>query len=72
MIPSRSSYVKMRDDYESINNNIATIDTLYHEFASWTKCSVIKLNVDDEDMDREMRETMQQLIDIWGAYDKNR
>ena len=72
VIPSRSSYVKMRDDYESINNNIATSDTLYHEFASWTKCSVIKLNVDDEDMDREMRETMQQLIDIWGAYDKNR
>lgn len=72
VIPSRSSYVKMRDDYESINNNIATIDTLYHEFVSWTKCSVIKLNVDDEDIDREMRETMQQLIDIWGAYDKNR
>jgi len=72
VIPSRSSYAKMRDDYESINNNIATIDTLYHEFASWTKCSVIKLNVDDEDMDREMRETMQQLIEVWSAYDKNR
>ena len=72
VIPSRSSYVKMRDDYESINNNIDTIDTLYHEFAIWTKCIVIKLNVDDEDMDREMRETMQQLIDIWCAYDKSR
>jgi len=72
VIPSRSNYSKMRDDYESINKNIAKIDTLYHEFAAWTNCSVIELNVDDENLDREMRETMQKLIDIWGVYDKNR
>jgi len=72
VIPSRSSYAKMRDDYESINNNIATIDTLYRDFAGWTKCNVISLNVDDEDINREMHETMRQLIDIWSAYDKSR
>lgn len=65
VIPSRSNYTNVFDDYESINQNLTRIHSLYQDFAKWTKCNVIELNVDDEDIDREMRETMAGLADFW-------
>lgn len=58
VIPFRSSYVGMRDDYELVTNNVQKIHDRYMEFAAWTQCSALLLNVDDEDMEREMSETM--------------
>jgi hypothetical protein len=57
VIPWRSDYSKVDDDYEAINKNIKTIHSLYMEFAkSWTSCECILLNVDDEDLNREISE----------------
>lgn len=67
VIPSRSDYSRVSDDYENINRNINRIHDLYEKFASWTNCSVIKVNVDDEDLEREMKFTMQHLSDIWDS-----
>lgn len=61
VVPRRSCYSNMRDDYESISKNIIAIDALYGEFIKWTKCNVIELNVDDEDLEREMREIIERL-----------
>lgn len=65
VIPSRSDYGGVVDEYDSINKNLLLIHDLYKEFAGWTKCKVIQLNVDDEDLDREMKETMSGLADFW-------
>lgn len=65
VIPRRSDYAGVMDEYESINKNIARIDELYGMFADWTKCDVVKLNVDDEDLQREMKTTIQQISDFW-------
>ena len=65
VIPSRSDYSNAVDDYDNINKNFLKIHELYKEFAKWTKCNVIELNVDDEDLSREMRETQIALTNIW-------
>lgn len=55
IIPWRSNYSQIRDDYDVVKENIETIHRLYMEFAnSWTTCQVLLLNVDDENLDREM------------------
>jgi thymidylate kinase len=58
VVPRRSNYARIRDDYESISSNIIAIDRLYGEFIKWTNCKVIELNVDDEDLEREIQEIM--------------
>ena len=59
IIPYRSDYSKCVDDYEVVNQNIQKISDLYKEFYSWTKCSVLLLPVDHEDLEVEMAETIQ-------------
>jgi thymidylate kinase len=56
VIPIRSSYRGVSDDYEIVNQNIQKIHDLYLEFAKWSRCEVLILNVDDEDIEREIRE----------------
>lgn len=58
VIPYRTSYVGLRDDYEQVTNNIHRIHDRYMELATWTKCKKLLLNVDDEDLSREMSETL--------------
>ena len=54
----RSSYTGIVDDLDpSIEVNMLTkLHAAYWEFASWTKCRLLKLNVDDENLDREANE----------------
>jgi thymidylate kinase len=60
IIPWRSDYSKIRDDYKVINDNIQVIHNLYMEFAKyWTQCDVLLLNVDDENLERELTEIRQ-------------
>jgi thymidylate kinase len=65
VIPHRSSYAGVKDEYDNINDNITRIHDLYMQFAKWTKCKTVLVNVDDEDLEREMRETMQGLVKAW-------
>lgn len=57
IIPYRSDYSKIRDDYEAVNNNINKIHDLYFKFSEeWTLCQSLLLNVDDENLEREIQE----------------
>lgn len=58
VIPSRSDYSNVVDDYDNINENINKIHDLYQQFAMWTKCKTVMVNVDDEDLEREMSEIL--------------
>jgi hypothetical protein len=56
----RSSYKGIVDDLDS-NIDETILEKLsdeYFEFSKWTKCDVMLLNVDDEDLDREVNDIM--------------
>lgn len=57
VIPFRTSYAKVVDEFKSINEtSLKKIHDGYMEFAKWTKCDVMIMNVDDEDLNRELFE----------------
>lgn len=64
IIPLRSSYIG-RSDPESQgkidDKMMALLDSLYRQFSEWTKCECLVMNVDDEDLQREMDETIRFL-----------
>lgn len=56
---TRSSYAGVRDDMfptELGPERLAQIDGLYKEFAEMTRCRLVRLIVDDEDLDRQLTE----------------
>ena len=57
----RSSYAGIRDDLDPTINEemLIQLHIAYQEFAKWTKCRLLRLNVDDENLDREAREVIQ-------------
>jgi thymidylate kinase len=60
IIPVRSSYHDVKDDYQEINEKIQKIHDLYMDFAIWSSCDVQILNVDDEDLEREISEILEE------------
>lgn len=52
----RSSYEGITDDLDPTvkGETLQQIHDAYMDFASWTKCKLLKLNVDDEDLQREL------------------
>ena len=61
IIPYRQNRDKVGDDYEAVNKNSQKIHDLYQEFFKWTKCETLLLQVDHEDLELEMKDTMQFL-----------
>lgn len=58
VIPVRSSYHSVNDDYQEINENIEKIHQFYLKFADWSLCQVQILNVDDENLNQEIKEIL--------------
>lgn len=61
---SRSSYVDVSDDLfpgDLGPEKLAQIDRLYAQFMGTTRCRVLRLNVDDEDLTREIKELREAL-----------
>ena len=58
IIPVRSSYVGIVDDMDPklTSDRLQDLDDLYREFAEWTDVDTLLLNVDDEDLVRELTE----------------
>ena len=54
----RSSYDGIYDDLDPTvgPKMLQAIHDAYEEFARWTQCRLLRLNVDDEDLDREVAE----------------
>lgn len=66
ILTHRSSYAGRSDDShpELIGSDrLQQLDTLYRKFAAWTKCEVMMLNVDDEDLKREVHDCLRFLIE---------
>jgi thymidylate kinase len=61
IVPVRSNYENSSDEYEAINDNIEKIHERYLEFAEWSKCDVLVMNVDDENLERELSDIKQFL-----------
>lgn len=59
VIPYRSSYVGRCDEDAQgkiDDKKMEETDKLYRRFFEWSRCKCLLLNVDDEDLDREMRD----------------
>lgn len=57
IVPWRSDYSKINDEYAAVNDNIHKIHDLYFKFVEeWTLCQTLLLNVDDENLERELKE----------------
>ena len=63
IIPYRSSYNDVEDEYGVTPAHLERIESEYRDFANHTKCDVYFLNVDDEDLSREIAE----IIDFLGV-----
>lgn len=63
IIPVRSSYDGIVDDMDPklTSNKLQELHDLYIEFAEWTDLETLVLNVDDEDIIRELHDIMQFL-----------
>jgi thymidylate kinase len=61
IIPFRSDYSGVDETYPELQSQLQNLDRLYRKFAEWSQCRTIMINVDDEDLDREIRELQQQL-----------
>lgn len=57
IIPLRSDYSGVVDEYGVTPTHLQALDGLYREYAERvTKCETLILNVDDENLDRELEE----------------
>ena len=62
---TRSSYDGIIDDLDATidADRLRQIDGAYQDFASWTKCRLLRLNVDDEDLGREVDDVLRFLME---------
>lgn len=60
VIPVRSTYHDLHDDVHDciIPTTLELLDAGYRDFVKWTKCRTLLLNVDDEDIDRELADIL--------------
>jgi len=53
--PYRSSYHAVCDEYHEVTDHIEQIHDLYAEFYSWTRCRNLRICVDSEDLDEQVK-----------------
>lgn len=60
VICHRSTYKGIVDDIQPLikEKELEKIDSLYREFANWSHCKTMFLNVDDENLEREISEIL--------------
>lgn len=53
--PFRSDYSAVNDRFEEIDiNKLNALHEMYSQFCTWTQCDVIRFNVDDQNINRQM------------------
>ena len=73
IIPIRSDYSNVVDQFDFVDETILNdVHRKYIEFSNWTECECMILNVDDEDLDREIKEISSFLNIGDGAASENR
>tara|TARA_Y100000310_G_scaffold168260_1_gene168345 strand:- start:1960 stop:2544 length:585 start_codon:yes stop_codon:yes gene_type:complete len=62
IVPYRSTYHGLVDQFDAITpKKLQEIDEKYKKIKDWTACDVFYLNVDDENLDREMSDILKYL-----------
>jgi thymidylate kinase len=62
IVPVRSDYSAVVDQFEVVDvKKLNKIHDAYTEFLDWTVCETLVINVDDENLEREIKEIMQFL-----------
>lgn len=63
VIPFRSNYDSVVDQFEDVitPDILVRVDQTYRDFVEWTECDTLLLNVDDEDLTREILEVREFL-----------
>ena len=61
IIPYRTSYDNVKDEHGVTTEQLIRIEYEYRQFAKLTRCDIYFLNVDDENLDRELQEIMRFL-----------
>ena len=58
IVTYRSSYLNITDDLDQTlkGDKLKKIEDLYRDFSKWTRCKIHFLNVDSEDLDKEISE----------------
>ena len=56
IIPYRTSYDSVKDEHGVTAEQLSKLEEAYRQFAEFTECDVYFLNVDDENLDRELAE----------------
>ena len=64
IVPFRTSYDGLVDQFEAVTpKRLREIDKKYKKIQEWTACEVFFINVDDEDLEREMTDILGFLQD---------
>ena len=59
VIPFRTCYDDVVDQFKSINPSVLrNVEEMYRMFSDWTRCDTFFLNVDDENISRELTEVL--------------
>ena len=73
IIPVRTSYSGVIDQFDFVDEDILKdVHRKYIEFSNWTECECLILNVDDEDLNREISEILSFLDFNDGLGNENR
>lgn len=70
VIPYRSSYDNVEEQYDEIRQRLQDIDTKYREFAEWSQCHTLLMNVDSEDLQDQLRIIVNFMQDVNNSDDK--
>ena len=70
VIPFRSSYENVDEQYEEVRQRLPAIDARYKAFAKWSKCHTLLINVDSEDLQRQLRTIISFMQDVYNSEDK--
>jgi hypothetical protein len=64
VVTHRSNYDNVTDEFNEVVENIKKIDEQYYSFMSWTNCDTLLLNVDDENLEKQIFEILNFIGDF--------
>ena len=70
IIPHRTSYVDVDEQYDEVKARLEQIDTKYKEFAEWSQCHTLLMNVHSEDLQRQLSIIVNFMQDAGNSADK--
>jgi thymidylate kinase len=70
IIPYRTSYDSVNEEYDEVKNKLSEIDAKYREFAKWSQCHTLLMNVDSEDLQHQLHVIVNFMQDVYNTSSK--